>query len=595
MLGECLEIFGGYTEEEREKNILDGYIPKDGSYLLVGKNGEIISSTDIRLDKDTGEVSKNSPRYQDFCYFDYHSDLISMNKPQEPKKVIHSNNYLSFWIKKESLSNGKLTREVIDGYYDILEHPERKYDKYAMPLYREFEKKFGEVDTDAVHKNMVWIQEHIFSIREMRPDIDWDKKEYLKIFFEADRADYKREGDRYFIPNIYNKNIYNVTIEGEIFGLPDNNQGMNDKKPFLSGKTRKNVAPYLLNQEMVMLQKQFFDYLMNFAAVRKCNIYVDMDKKQFVPCKNDGYPEEPVSGFYLRIKKGKEVEIHDQDVVLFFENRLKKPCVYKNMLGLEDDNNPRYEGDIRCDTRRELEELIDSTLFSKKLIDNYFSKEEDIKIPDAVIKRMLLLSRRNLFRWFHLGNAAGIKAMLDRISMELIKKSIADKNTLKAAKQLNMRWSLMRYLDEGGNDMADFSVNMREGLRDKLLSEKIQGLENDREYYFAVGQMAGYLIFLSKAGKKKQSLINPFLNARTNEKLKELLGKYYKKYNYDIPLGLKRVNRLYGMVECYEPDGPVQQDMISAGFVMDNLLLEKQDKDTDMDKDLTKKEENEDE
>ena len=126
--------------------------------------------------------------------------------------------------------------------------------------------------------------------------------------------------------------------------------------------------------------------------------------------------------------------------------------------------------------------------------------------------------------------------------------------------------------------MADFSMELRENLKLKICSDEYQGLESDREYYFAVGQLARYFIFLSKAGKKKQSLINPFLNARTDAKLKELLGKRYKKYNYDIPVGVKRVSRLYGMIECYEPVGQVMQDMVSAGFVIDNLILEKKGK-----------------
>ena len=50
-----------------------------------------------------------------------------MDKPQDPKKVIHSNNYLSFWIKKESLTNGKLNMEGIDRYFDILSNPRVKY------------------------------------------------------------------------------------------------------------------------------------------------------------------------------------------------------------------------------------------------------------------------------------------------------------------------------------------------------------------------------------------------------------------------------------------------------------------------------------
>lgn len=51
-----------------------------------------------------------------------------MDKPVDPKKVIHSNNYLSFWVKQESLGNGKLNQEAIDRYFDVL-----KIQKRNMP------------------------------------------------------------------------------------------------------------------------------------------------------------------------------------------------------------------------------------------------------------------------------------------------------------------------------------------------------------------------------------------------------------------------------------------------------------------------------
>lgn len=126
--------------------------------------------------------------------------------------------------------------------------------------------------------------------------------------------------------------------------------------------------------------------------------------------------------------------------------------------------------------------------------------------------------------------------------------------------------------------MADYSVELRENLKAKLYAEAYTGLESDQEYYFAVGQLAKYFVYLSKAGKKKQSLINPFLNAGTDEKLKDLLCRYYKKYNYDISAGAQRVSRLYGMIEGYQTQTPVMQDLISVGFVIDNLLLEKKEK-----------------
>lgn len=126
--------------------------------------------------------------------------------------------------------------------------------------------------------------------------------------------------------------------------------------------------------------------------------------------------------------------------------------------------------------------------------------------------------------------------------------------------------------------MADFSVEIRKNLRTKMIADEYMGIQDDREYYFAVGQIARYFIYLSKEGKKKQSFVNPFLNARTDKKLKELLRRYYKKYNYAIPAGARRVSRLYGMVECYEPEEEIMPDMLSTGFVIDNLLLEKADR-----------------
>lgn len=47
-------------------------------------------------------------------------------------KIIHSNNYLSFFVKKENLrpdknNNVKLTEEIIDNYYDALLNPRIKY------------------------------------------------------------------------------------------------------------------------------------------------------------------------------------------------------------------------------------------------------------------------------------------------------------------------------------------------------------------------------------------------------------------------------------------------------------------------------------
>ena len=50
MLKECLEVFGEILEKERKKGkdiILDSYIPADGTYIFVDKDGNIKESIEI--------------------------------------------------------------------------------------------------------------------------------------------------------------------------------------------------------------------------------------------------------------------------------------------------------------------------------------------------------------------------------------------------------------------------------------------------------------------------------------------------------------------------------------------------------------------
>ena len=165
MLKECLEVFEDMSKESGGRIILDTYVPADGTYLIVDKEGNVKSNVEIVKDKKTKEINRNHPDFMKICFYDYQSQLISMNKPVDPKKVIHSNSYLSFFVKKDSIVSGKLTEAVIDGYYGILENPgEKKYkkSKEAVKIYERFEEAEGKVDIGAVRKNASWIKTHIF-------------------------------------------------------------------------------------------------------------------------------------------------------------------------------------------------------------------------------------------------------------------------------------------------------------------------------------------------------------------------------------------------------------------------------------------------
>lgn len=315
--------------------ILDNYIPADGDYIVVKKDGSVVKCS-IKMDKKAGrpvkDLSDGDSQYEDIVFYDYHSRLVSMDKPQDPKKVIHSNNYLSFWIKKESLTNGKLNMEGIDRYFDILSNPRVKYKNAKdSKMYDYIFPVVGEVNQEKLEQCRNWIKQHIFNMQDL--GIDISGKNYLKVFFEDDRDLYINEEKRYLMTKIYNKNDYNIDIDEQIYGLPNDNLALNSKKPYMEHKTRKNVVPYLITPEEAATQRKFFDYLMNEANRGYTNIFFDSDEDEIIPKKPGEFITDDFSGFFIQIQKGKELSIQHQDAIVDYKYSLYKHFQYRDVIG----------------------------------------------------------------------------------------------------------------------------------------------------------------------------------------------------------------------------------------------------------------------
>lgn len=582
MLKECIEVFEHQLKEKKGMLVLDTYVPAEGTYLIVGQDGNIKEKIDIKKDKKTKEIDKSSNYFNDICFYDYQSQLISMNKPMDTKKVIHSNNYLSFAVKKDSIVSGKLTEEIIDGYYEILKNPlEKKYQKSkeASRLYQMFEQTEGKVDEEKAEQIKAWIKAHIFQLE----DVDLDRKDYLKIYFEAEQSKYEREGKRYFLPNIYNSNDYNTEIAQQVYGMPDNNLGMNAKKPFLSIKSRKYPAPYLLNSEEVILQKQFFDYLMNLVSQGKYHIYIDTDENKITGCATGEAPEKIESGYYLRISKGKtEAEIHNQDNISGYRQQLKREFFFRNILDRHTKKSVEYEKKYQLyNNRLAVGRLIDEVFFLNWLGSNYTLDAEKINIKDGQLRQNILDSRDVIFNWVFKGIDRGIEETIQRASLVAIKSTLLKDYVERALWQFNLRWSFQEYFtDKGEKDMAEIISALQEKVEQKVNSETMIPVESDEEYYYCVGQLARYLISLSEAKDKNHALLNPIFNAKTDAVLKQKLFQIYRRYNYKISNSYKRVDNLLAMVMGYETANRVNQEKVMLGYACDCAVY-KSDKEKD--------------
>lgn len=571
MLEHALKYFNSTYEKKGDDLILDNYIPSDGTYVIVkpsDEHFEIIDKVDIKQDKKTKEIDRSNKYLEFICMADYYSKIFGTNKALENKKIIHSNNYLSFFVKKDSFANGKLTDEVIENYYNVLRNPRLKYSRpKAKALYNLVEEEIGAVDEEKLTKIEKWMNENIFELGNSITG-----KDYLKIFFYCDEKEFEQEGKRYLIPNIYNKNDFNEIVDGEICGLPNNNMNLNPKKPYLQNKTRKVKVSYLINQDQVVLQNKFFEYLNNQACIGKYIIY--MNEEKIIPLCSTKLLGNEFSGIYIRIRIGKEeLEIHDFDVISKYSPKLIKEFEYVNVL--DADYTVLKQSYESIHTLKDMNQLINDVLFSKMIISNYFTEAKDISIKDQKIKQNILFARDTLIDCFYKGRWVNVWSVLNRVSLELLKHSIECGYGIKAINQCNLRMSLKNYF-EGGEDMADTIKNLKEELKVKIKDKDTSYIESDREYLFAVGQMVAYLLSKSKTKKQTLSMINPFLNVKKDEIIKERLKGLFKKYNYDLG-NYKEPRNLYAMIAGYQMEGQIKEDMIIVGYLHSNILYEKKD------------------
>jgi len=566
--------------ECRTKLLVDNYIPKDGTYILITMDADFRLEAPLEIKYDQkNDVLKGStePCFNYVRYLDYNSKLIEMNKPIDTKKVIHSNQIYAFFIKKESIVEKKLTVDVVDGYYNTLSAPETKYKGKGKKLYQQTAEELGEPDYETLEKIRAWIQDWIANPEKL--PIDVTGKDYLKLFFvyldkKRTKELFEQENQRYVIPNIYNNNDYNIEVNDTILGMPSNNLGLNAKKPFLENKQRKTPAPYLLDREQVLLQSQFFDYLWGHACKGNVNVYIDLDEEEFYAIR-DRDENIPLikNGLFLRIKKGKEVEILDWDIVMDVSPNLTPIFDFKPIV------KGQIEGKNygKCDRTAQLSAVIDEVFFDKYLGFNYFTEAQDLPQMDSKLKYILLTYRSRIFSWLYKTPQCDMKAILSEMALKLISNKIANGYYGRAREQLNLLLSLEDYLN--GNQEKEELMKIVQDNFKKHIDSKEEWNFNDEEYYYAVGQLIYYFLSKSKSAKKPFSMANQFLNAENDVLIKDKICQMFKRYDHAIDLEKdSRAKNVIHHVLMYEPTcKKVMQRELIAGLTADSAFYVKKE------------------
>lgn len=581
MLSDALKAFKTMYEKEGDKLILDSYIPDDGEYIIVSCDSEpfrILDRVIVKLDKKDRTIDRTNQYMNFICQADYYSKYLNSNK-SIANKNIHSNNYLSFYTKVDGVQDRSKDRdkkkvdiEDIEEYYSYFKNPEAKLKGKTNErlLYEKYGEKFGQVDVSKVNPLESWVKKNLFSLIDFDNEQASYKKRFIRILFYFDLDEFKREGNRYFLTKIYNNNDYNIEIEDTTYGLPDNNIGLNVKKPFLRNISRKDEIPHYLSEEEVLMQKRLFEYLeIQFGLG---NRFIYFNEYVVIPKAPDETLDIDFSGSLFSLNKGqKEIEIIEYDNITDYKYEIR-PIKFENILNWNSEKSKVEYGQIN--TIDKIKNVINEVLFSKFLITNFFTDPKDLKMTDNSIKRAIIACRRPLFTWFYKGNDRVVWKALEHPATELILSSIFNGNHNKACERFNLKVSLRNYF-EGGSSMADIIDATKDRIRFKINSNETNIIEDDLEYFFGVGQLIYYFLSLNKGGDKKLSLANPLLNSKTDKRIKEELRKMFIKYNYEIDLNSKRFKNLYSMIVSYEPQSRIDQDILIAGYLHNSLIFEK--------------------
>ena len=573
MIDEALEVFKKIYDKEGEKLVVSKHIPKDGTYILVNKkSGKIIETLNISYDKKSKKINGELNQYYGyFRAFDYYSNLVDMNKPMDPKKTIHSNQIYSFFIKKDSIRENKLTKSIIEGYKKNLLNPEEKYNsKEAKELYKNIAEKLPKIEKDIVEDIFLWIEDNV---NENLLEND-NKKDYLKIFFVEEDLDkslevFKNEHKRYLIPNIFNSNDYNKKIGETIYGLSNNNMGLNAKKAFLENKTRRISTPYLVNIDEILLQYAFYNYLL--PEVKQGNYYIYFLENEIIPrTYKEGCPNG--AKYLLNASYSKDVDIKNFNVISKNSNE-EININFKEVLHQKKKDTDEIEyGNLN---KEKMMNNINKILFYNSLLGNFLLNDGDLDIKDTEIKKLLMKYRNAFYKWFYLNDEAEVKKNIRKIYLDAVMVAIGNGHFFKASQQLDFGFCLEKYF-YGKSELMEEIMNVKEVFLNHTLSEEEWEFLNDEEYFFAVGQILAYINYMRNSKAKSLNFIKQLTFVKNIDVLKEKIKKIVISYSHIFETKNKKINRTISNISLYQPK-EIRIDILLAGFTADIIFFKKRE------------------
>lgn len=551
MLSELMTEFSKLYNVNHDKIILDRYSFNIGAIIYVNADDSFNTYVINKKDADRDELKQ-------FARKDYLSFYACSNKAVADKRI-QSNSFTALFTKTVTLldhRNGKTDIiPVIDNYYSVVENLSDKYkSKQNKALFAQFEEySHSPQRIDMLNKCRAWVLNNLDAVIDsvIANDVSNKPTSYTKIFFDLPEEVYEKESLIHMTMTVFNSNDYNTEIDGQIMGLSGANMGLNAKKPYLENKSRPNKLPFMLTGDDAVMTKKFFDWLKNAGSPYHGKIG------------HEAWPED-----YAVYEKGTETVITDYDVVPDDRN------VFKTLV-VRDHLNRKNGEPTEIRSLQEMEQQVDSLLYSRQLVRNYFF---DVKVSQYVTSKMqtAIIQTKDIMRgYFHKKQQCGVLEALGKFGNVLIVDRLLNgAGGALCAEAYNLKLSIINYLK--GDETMSLKQYYQEA--EAVLSGESVDEISPELFYFLSGQAAYFILSKNESAKKMHSLAEPFFNCATSKQLKRTLKDIFEQYSHALSLHHIRLNRAMAAIQAHGDTERMNDcsDSFLAGYLADNLFFKKE-------------------
>jgi CRISPR-associated protein Csh1 len=570
-----LDTFKKAYEIKGDDLVIENHKLKEGLYIKI-KSDQTMESVIITKDSVEDEI------YEWFRKADFYSCIINTNKAVKDKKI-HSNNYLTLFIKKKIFYGDEkdtLPKEIllekIEEYFKVLY--DDKYNNESI------DKDLGEkLDQEKFEYCKKFILEKIDLIYDAIIEMNKEFDNYVKIYFDFnDWKSYELEFNRYLYPNVFNSSNYNVLVENELYGLSNMNMGLNSKKPYLEHKTLKCKVPFLIEVKDALILYKYGMWLQSNKLGPNFKAF-DYDYK--IPLKD--YKRSETDVYYMNLKnKNGEIEFGDFDIIPGFEEKIEFE-IYNHIEGSYYDMNmkervsPVYDDARYNGKRREcFLNALNDFLYNKRLSQSFRVDFKDIKPPkwgNKKVCNILIMSRDAVFNYVYKDDVNGLKAFVKKYYLDLVVEQIKI-GRIKGIDALNTYIAIKKLFELGGEKIVKKIKELRSEIEAFIKDQEKHDLLDKYQYSFLAGQISYYLMDQSKAASKNHDVIERICNYKNVSRVNDELRFWFKRYGHAVPLRSRKFNKAFSMVLGFNKSETIDEDIFLAGYLGDNIFYKGEEK-----------------